>query len=185
MHEPASDPSPTLRWEGRHLRIVDDQGWEYVQRKRCHGIVAIVAVTPERELLLVEQYRPPLRRRVIEIPAGLAGDLQDQPDEALEQAARRELLEETGWQANQLQAVFEGPVSAGLSDEVVTFFIASEMTLAGPALGDGDEQITVHAIALSNIHAWLDEQHAQGKAVDCKVYTALELCRRYQPGPIA
>jgi ADP-ribose pyrophosphatase len=84
-----------------------------------------------------------------------------------------------------LQAVFEGPVSAGLSDEVVTFFIASEMTSVGPAMGDGDEQITVHTIALSNIHAWLDEQQAQGKAVDCKVYTALELYRRYQPGPIA
>lgn len=182
MRESSSDQSPL--WQGRFLRVVQDNGWEYVQRCRCSGIVAIVAVTPAGELLLVEQYRPPLHRSVIEIPAGLAGDTQDYEGELLEQAARRELLEETGWQANRWQKAFEGAVSAGLSDEVVTFFIASDLTWAGPAAGDGQEQITVHAIPLAQIHTWLDQQHASGKAIDCKVYTALEICRRYQLGSL-
>lgn len=174
-----------LLWQGKHLRMVADNGWEYVQRNRINGIVAIVAVTPENKLLLVEQFRPPLHKHVIEIPAGLSGDISEYAGEALEQAARRELLEETGYEAQHFLGVLEGAVSAGLCDEMITFFTAAKLKYCGPAMGDGHEQITVHEVPLTEIHQWLDTQSAQGKALDCKVYTALEICRRYSLGTFA
>ena len=77
----------------------------------------MVAVTAENELLLVEQYRPPPNARVIELPAGLAGD--DDGAETLTDAARRELLEETGYHAGSLVKVAEGPASAGATGCVI------------------------------------------------------------------
>ena len=64
-------------------------------------MVAIIAVTDEDKLLLVEQHRPPVNQTVLELPAGLVGDLSDHPMEDLEQAAQRELLEETGYRAKR------------------------------------------------------------------------------------
>src|SRR5690606_33221547 len=80
--------------EGRFLRMVREDGWEWVQRTRISGVVVVAAVTPEGKVLLVEQHRPPVGGRVLEMPAGLAGDIAGQEDEALETAARRELEEE-------------------------------------------------------------------------------------------
>ncbi|HUV39721.1 MAG TPA: NUDIX hydrolase, partial [Planctomycetota bacterium] len=79
--------------EGQHLRLVDQGGWEHVERIGVSGIVALVAVTASDEIVLVEQYRPALDRRVIELPAGLVGDRPGEEHEDLETAARRELLE--------------------------------------------------------------------------------------------
>src|SRR5580704_13589060 len=94
----SSDPKRTL-FEGKHIRMVARGDWEYAERKNVTGIVAIIAVTAEGKLLLVEQYRPPLGKTVIELPAGLAGDIAGQEGEAMVTAARRELLEETGYEA--------------------------------------------------------------------------------------
>jgi ADP-ribose pyrophosphatase len=68
---------------GRHLTLRSINGWEFVERNRVSGIVAVQAITEERKLLLVEQFRAPVNRRVIEIPAGLAGDIEGEEDEAL------------------------------------------------------------------------------------------------------
>jgi ADP-ribose pyrophosphatase len=179
-NQPENSNSPV--WQGKHIQVHNDNGWEYVQRNRVSGIVCLVAVTPENKLLIVEQYRPPLKAHCIEIPAGLAGDTADYAGEAMETAARRELLEETGYEAQTFKPVFTGAVSAGLSDEVITFFIAQNLKRVGEAQGDGHEQITVHEIDLKQIHDWLGQQHEQGKIIDCKVYTGLEICRRFGLG---
>ena len=81
----------------RHLQLVRRGGWEYVERPNVTGIVVIVPVTRDGELVLIEQYRVPVDRPVIELPAGLAGDVPGTEGERLEAAARRELLEETGY----------------------------------------------------------------------------------------
>ena len=93
--------------EGRWLRLVDDAGWEHVERVNGHGVVVILAVTEEGELLLVEQYRPAVKSRVIEVPAGLTGDVAGREDEDADAAARRELLEETGYEAQEMEALCE------------------------------------------------------------------------------
>ena len=83
--------------EGRFLRLVRRNGWEFVQRIGVDGVVAIVAVTGDRELVVVEQKRPAVGRTVLDLPAGLAGDVDG--EDSLEAAARRELEEETGFVA--------------------------------------------------------------------------------------
>src|SRR5438093_387640 len=113
--------------EGKHLRFLKRGGWEMVTRKDVTGIVGIVAVTDNDRLVLVEQFRPPLGKRVIEIPAGLAGDVAGHENEELLLAAKRELREETGYEAAQWRMAAEGATSAGLCDEIVTLFVAGKL----------------------------------------------------------
>ena len=84
----ATGERPVVIAEGKHLRFMKQEGWEYVARKGVGGVVGLVAVTAEGKLLLVEQFRKPVDARVIEIPAGLAGDGKYR-NETLESAARR------------------------------------------------------------------------------------------------
>jgi ADP-ribose pyrophosphatase len=162
-----------ILFQGKHLSMHALGKWEYAVRNKTSGIVGILAVTPENKILLVEQYRPPLGKRVIEIPAGLAGDIEGSEDEALAIAATRELLEETGYKAGSMRYLTEGPASAGLSTEVITFFHAcglKKVTLGG---GDAEEDITVHEVPLSELENWLLNKCASGCLVDYKIYASL------------
>ena len=159
--------------EGRYLTLLDEGGWEYVTRPRVTGIVVMVAVTAEHKLVLVEQYRTAVHGRVIELPAGLVGDEDDRGEESLADAAGRELTEETGYAAGELERVGEGPVAVGMSDEVVTFFRATNLSKVGPGGGVEKEQITVHEVAARNLIAFLEAQRAQGLAVDPKIFAGL------------
>ncbi|MGH8129202.1 MAG: NUDIX hydrolase, partial [Gammaproteobacteria bacterium] len=145
---------------------------EYVERTNARGVAVIVAVTPTDELLLVEQYRLPVARPVIELPAGLVGDLG--PDEPLVEAARRELIEETGYRAERMEVLAEGPTTAGLSNEITTFCAAHDLTRVGPGGGDASENITVHPVPLSGLHDWLRAQ-SERVAIDPKLYAGLWL----------
>ena len=135
--------------------------------------MVIVAVTVARNLLLVEQFRRPLERRVIELPAGLAGDIAGSETELLAVAAQRELLEETGYEAAEMQYLTAGPTSAGLTDEVVTFFLATGLNKTGRGGGDDSEAIDVHEIPLASIRTWLDDRANEGLSIDPKVYAGL------------
>lgn len=157
--------------EGRHLRLVRTNGWEFAQRTVPSGVVCIVAVTEEQSLLLVEQYRPPLGAAVIELPAGLAGDVED-ADESFETAARRELMEETGYEAEQWTRLCDVVSSAGLTDEVVTVFRARGLRKTGPGGGDASENIQVHDVPLASLTDWLMDASKQGCLVDPRVYAA-------------
>jgi len=161
-------------YEGKYLRVLRRGTWEFVSRRNVTGIVGIIAVTNDNKLLLVEQYRPPLAKHVIEIPAGLAGDVAGSEHEALEAAARRELLEETGYEAQQMHEVAQGASSAGLCDELITLFVAQNLVrkIEG-AHGDGSENITLHEIPLDEVQPWIAQRIAQGAQVDLKVYAAL------------
>src|SRR5438552_4530138 len=110
------EPPPTTVWEGKHLRVRKAGRWEYVERTNATGGVVIVGLTDDKKLLLVEQYRLPMRQKVIELPAGLAGDLQGAETEELAEAAKRELLEETGYEARAMSFLMAGPSSAGLTN---------------------------------------------------------------------
>ncbi|MCA9517037.1 MAG: NUDIX hydrolase [Myxococcales bacterium] len=158
---------------GRFTRLVSVAGWEYVERTNASGIVIIIAVTPEGRLLMVEQLRPPVGARVVELPAGLAGDLADAADEPLAEAARRELVEETGWDAAHMTRVAHGPLSAGLTSEVVTVFRADGLTRVGEGGGDESEDIVVHEVPFGEVPAFLRAREAAGALVDPKVYAAL------------
>ena len=158
---------------GRHLRLVQRGGWEYVERNNISGIVVIVALTEDRCLVLIEQYRPALDQNVIELPAGLAGDSPETENEPLENAALRELLEETGYRAGEMRRIFCGPPSAGITSEQLTFFLAGDLKQQGPGGGDASEEITVHTVPLDDVPGWLDEQSERGRAIDIKIYAGL------------
>jgi ADP-ribose pyrophosphatase len=158
---------------GKYLRMVRINGWEYVERSNCSGIVVIIPVTEAGEVLLVEQYRIPVGKAVIEFPAGLAGDLHDDPDELIETAAERELEEETGYKAGRLEYLIEGPPSAGLSSEILTFFLARDLQQVSAGGGDHTESIEVHKIPLSRVESFLDRKRKEGVLIDPKIYAGL------------
>jgi ADP-ribose pyrophosphatase len=158
-------------YQGRYLTLLERKGWEFIHR--LHPVVVMVAWTPARELLLVEQYREPLAARTIELPAGLVGDEQGKEDEGLMLAAARELEEETGWRAARLTEIMRCPTSAGISDEMAVFIRCDELTRVGSGGGTASEDITVHRIAEGEIRGWLDAQRADGKYLDPKIYSAL------------
>jgi ADP-ribose pyrophosphatase len=164
--------------EGRFLRLIKCGRWEYADRTNSSGAAVIVAVTDERKLLLIEQHRIPVDRRVIELPAGLAGDLPGSESEALATAARRELLEETGYEAKEMTWLASGPPTAGLASEIVTYFLAGGVRRVNGGGGDGHEKIQVHEVPLKDVDGWLQQKMTEGLLVDPKVYAGLYFANR-------
>src|SRR5258706_16303672 len=89
----------------KFLALIKEGHWEYVDRVNATGAAILIAVTAEQNVLLVEQYRIPVHARTIELPAGITGDEPGSTDESHAEAARRELLEETGYTAGRIEAV--------------------------------------------------------------------------------
>jgi ADP-ribose pyrophosphatase len=164
--------------EGLFIRLLSHEGWEYVQRKGVTGIVVIVAVTAGHKLLLVEQYRHAVGRRVIELPAGLVGDKKGQAMEDLATAANRELLEETGYEAGRMTSLMTGPVNPAMSRDHYTFYHASELKKVHDGGGDETEAIVVHEVPVKEAHAWLYGKAADGFMVDPKVFVGLYFAHR-------
>lgn len=159
--------------EGRWLRFVRERGWEFIEHRAVRGIAVIIAVTQERHLLLVEQERIPLGRRVIELPAGLVGDGAGRRGEDFAEAANRELLEETGYSAKWMKPVFSGPMSPARSTDQYSFFLAGELSRENAGGGDETEDILVHTVPLADIHTWLRERREKGFFIDPKIYVGL------------
>ncbi|HWD17907.1 MAG TPA: NUDIX hydrolase [Verrucomicrobiae bacterium] len=168
--------NPTLRqtlYTGKFLTLIKEGHWEYAERENARGAAIIIAVTPEQKLLLVEQYRIPLHARTIELPAGIIGDEAGHADESFTKAAQRELLEETGYAAAQVECVTTGPSSAGLTSELVTFLIATGLQRVHAGGGVAHEDIRVHEIPLREIDGWLAGRSKAGLLIEPKVYAGL------------
>ncbi len=158
--------------EGRFLSMhVTDAGWEYCARKGEQSAVMIFAMTRDEKIILVEEYRPPVASSTICFPAGLHGDQGDA--ESLTTAAGREFFEEAGYAADELIHLFSGPSSPGLTSEMVSFFLATDIQRVGAGGGDSNENIIVHEVERSCILDWLREQQDEGKLIDPRVYTGL------------
>ncbi|MEN5062357.1 NUDIX hydrolase [Luteimonas sp. TWI1416] len=175
MTNPDAGPAEAAEvlYQGDWLRLVRRGKWESCER--THGgngmAVLIIAVTPDDEVLFVEQFRVPLGARTIEMPAGLVGDRGS--SDALEDAARRELIEETGWSAGRIDVLLTGPTTAGMSSERVAFVRARELTRVGAGGGIDDEDIIVHAVPRASAPAWLMRKHAEGYELDLKLWAGL------------
>lgn len=161
--KPTGNPDIITRYQGKYITLVEENGWEYVKRT-AEGVIVVVAVTPDDELLFVEQYRRPLHSNVIELPAGLVGD--ETSGEGSLVAAKRELEEETGYTAMDWELLTSGPVSPGLSGENIDLYHASNLTKISEGGGVEGEGITVHRVPLGQVPAWLK---AQAERMDCLV----------------
>lgn len=158
---------------GRFLRLVRRNGWEFTERTNASGVVAIVAVTDDGKLIITEQFRPPIGKRVVDLPAGLAGDIDGQETEEMAEAAQRELVEEVGYEAAAMRYLFRGPSSPGLSSEIITFFRAEGLRKVGDGGGDDCEDIVVHEIPLDKAVAWMQDCEQRGLAIDPKIIVGL------------
>lgn len=108
------------------------------------GGVAIIPITEEGKLVLVEQFRKPLEQTIIEIPAGKL-----EPNEDKNVAAKRELEEETGYQTGSLTYLTSFATSPGFADEILYIYIARDLKQAiRPLEKDADEFINVLEVSL-------------------------------------
>ena len=168
-------------YEGDWLRLVRIDHWESCERTHGQGMaVIVIAVTPDDEVLFVEQFRVPLGSRTIEMPAGLVGD--DRAEDTLAEAARRELIEETGWSPGRVDVLLVGPTSSGMSNERIAFVRALDLTRVGDGGGVDNENITVHHVPRSDAPRWLMQKQAEGFELDLKLWAGLWMIERNPDG---
>jgi ADP-ribose pyrophosphatase len=161
---------------GKHISLVARGKWEFATRNTQRPAVGIVAITDDENVVLVEQFRPTVEQALIELPAGLAGDITGAEQEPLLIAAQRELLEETGYVASRWTELVSGYSSPGITDELIVLFLAEGLSRQGAGGGDEHENITLHEVPLREVLPWLA---ARGATADLKllagIYAALEV----------
>ena len=167
--------TPETLFETRWLGIYRIGKWDFVRRPNSDAAVGILAITPDNEIILVEQFRIPMQRLVIEIPAGLVGDEPEFAGESLAATAGRELLEETGYRAGSVAQLIAGPTSSGMTSEYTYLFHATDLVREHAGGGVAGENITVHHVPLAELRGWFKEQKAAGKLIDFKILSALWL----------
>ncbi|MBJ8348227.1 NUDIX hydrolase [Antrihabitans sp. YC2-6] len=118
--------SSSVVYDGAILALRLDQvampGGKVVEREviEHHGAVAVAALDDNGHLVLIDQYRHPLGRRLLELPAGLL----DAPGEDPLEAAKRELAEETGLAAQTWSVLVDVALSPGFTDEALRVYLA-------------------------------------------------------------
>ena len=163
---PDAETPETVEWEGKWVIAKRRGRWEYASRAR--GIrAAVILALDAGEVILVEQYRVPIGKVCLEMPAGLIGD-ETEGEEALASAAR-ELEEETGYVAAQWEDLGEFWSSPGMVTESYTLLKATGLTRVGDGGGTDHEDIVVHRVPLVRIAAFVAERRAIGHAIDSKL----------------
>jgi ADP-ribose pyrophosphatase len=163
----ADDASEEIVWQGKFITAKRRGRWEYVGRSRGIRAAVILAIA-DGHILLVEQYRVPLGKRCLELPAGLIGD-HDDPDEDALVAAGRELEEETGWRADTLEPAGEFYSSPGMVSEHFTLVRATGLTRVGPGGGTDSEDIEVHRVPLAELSEFVESRRAAGVGIDVRI----------------
>jgi ADP-ribose pyrophosphatase len=164
--------------QGRFLRLVRRNGWEFVERTKPVKAAFIAALTDDGRLILTKEYREPIRKTAVGFPAGLIGDTEGQESESLEAAVKRELLEEAGFEAQKVTLLTEGPTSAGQTEEVIAVVLAEGLRKVGAGGGIEGEHILIHEVPLAEVDAWLEARVREGCLIDPKVYTGLYFIHR-------
>lgn len=167
------------KFEGRiidvHVHTVTLPNGEHSTREVVThpGAVGVIALTQEGKLLLVEQYRKPIERTLIEIPAGKIDE-----GETLERCALRELEEETGYRAASVQHVQSFVTSPGFADEVIHIYVATDVErVDDPLRADEDEFVTLHEVTIEEACRFMEE----GRIYDAKTIFALLYVQRHFP----
>ncbi|OJW70732.1 MAG: NUDIX hydrolase [Sphingomonadales bacterium 63-6] len=161
-----------IRWQGRFITAKTRGTWEYVSRARDIRAAVILALDGD-EVILVEQFRVPLGRPCLELPAGLIGDEDGAEGELPLDAAQRELEEETGYHAAHWENLGEYYSSPGMVSESFSLLRATGLTKVGEGGGTPDENITVHRVKLSKIAETVAEFREKGHGIDVRLLMLL------------
>lgn len=164
--------------QGRFLRLIRRKGWEYVERTRPVRAAFIAALTDSGRLLLTKEYRETVGQVVVGFPAGLIGDTDGLESESVEEAVKRELIEEAGYEAQTVTPLTQGPTAAGETDVVIAVVLAEGLRKVGAGGGIEGENIAIHEVPLADVDAWLEERVREGHMIDPKVYTGLYFIHR-------
>ncbi len=135
--------------------------------------VAVAALNDKNEILLISQYRNSVKKNLLEIPAGTM----DKTEESPVTCARRELAEETGFQAQTFSPLFEGYLVPGYCNEYMYFFLARNL-FAKPLPPDEDEFIEIIPTSLTKAK----ELIKQGDIIDVKTALGIILADSYISG---
>ena len=154
---PHETPTGSRRaFDGKMLHVrVDDvrlpSGRMSVREVVEHpGSAIIVPVTAAGDVLMIEQYRYVAGQRLLELPAGLV----DPGEDAL-RAAKRELIEETGYTSDDITAVASLYASPGYTEEHATLFLARDCRPVADHQPDPDEPLTLVSVPLADIPSLL------------------------------
>jgi ADP-ribose pyrophosphatase len=170
MSEQDASAPEEVMWAGRFITAKRRGKWEYVGRAR--GIkAAVILAVDDGHVLLVDQYRVPLGKRCIELPAGLVGDHDADEDATI--AASRELEEETGYRAARLEPLGEFFSSPGMVAESFTLFRAHDLVRTGDGGGVDGEDIRVHRVPLAGLGHQVTAWREEGYAIDVKLLLLL------------
>ena len=161
----SADPSLDTPWEVLSSETLVDSSWIRVHRQRVlttHGyeipeyyvldapdVVVMLALTTDRRALLVRQYRHPIRRAVLELPAGVM----EPSDRSPRLAAERELREETGYEVGRLELLGRLSPSPARQSNTTHCFLALDCRLTGQPGGDPTEQIRLQRVSLAELRA--------------------------------
>ena len=163
---------PEVVYRGQFLEFVRQPfgagHWEYIRRAGQCGVVFIYAVTPDDQVVLIRQFRPPLGAEAWELPAGV----RDRGGEAAQECALRELIEETGYRASSMEFLTRGPVAAGSSATVGEILLAGGLEYVGPDGGDELFPIHVSLVARRELVDWVRERVANDELVDPRILAA-------------
>lgn len=160
-------------WAGKFITAKVRGKWEYVARSRGIRAAVILAIDEEDHVLLVEQYRVPLGKACLELPAGLVGDDDSLAGEDAAAAANRELEEETGYRAARMEVLGEFFSSPGMVSESFTMLRAHGLERVGPGGGTDGEDITVHRVALAELPAFIESARKRGLGIDVRLLMLL------------
>jgi ADP-ribose pyrophosphatase len=166
---PGTEPEEIM-WQGNFVTARRKGKWEYVSRSR--GIkAAVILAVEDGHVLLVEQFRVPLGKNCIELPAGLIGDHGEDEDPL--DAAGRELEEESGYRAAKLESLGEYYSSPGMVSESFTLVRASGLTKVSEGGGVEGEGITPHRVALAELSDFIAAKRTAGCGVDVRLLLLL------------
>jgi len=159
-------PPPLTMWEGKYVRVLKRDKWEFAGR--TNNITAVVILAEyDGKVILVDQPRVPPDCRCIELPAGLVGD-QD-PNATPESTAIKELEEETGFTAERVERLGQFLASPGMLSEGFTLVRAHGVRKIGDGGGDENEDIKVHLVPRDEIPNFVEQKRAEGFGVDVKL----------------
>ena len=167
-------------YRGRIISLRDDEvllpggGRSRREIVEHRGAVAIAALTHDNKLVLVRQFRKPVEDCILEIPAGLFNT-----GESLEDAAVRELEEETGYRANKISRVLSAYASPGYSSEVLHYFLATDLSQTRKNT-DHDEITDVHLVDVSEAFNMVMD----GRIKDNKTIVGITVAEKYLSGEI-